>query len=110
MDAGIITIWDDDGVRPRNHDRLSCSVLCDLRADGLRPIRIRLCDLSPTGFMAECHERVTLGGTVSIDLPAQGTVHARVRWSMGGRIGGRFTAPIDLAACRAGIAEATRTS
>lgn len=85
-------------------------MLCDLRADGLRPIRVRLCDLSTHGFMAQCDERVPIGGTVSIDLPGVGTAHARVRWSMGGRIGGRFMQPIELDACRIAIAEVTRTT
>lgn len=99
----------DDGVRPRNAVRLGCSVLLHLRPDGLRNVRIRLCDISESGFMAECGERVQLGGTVSIDLPGVGATHARIRWSMGGRIGGRFMSPIDVDLCRDAIAEVTRT-
>lgn len=100
----------DDGVQPRSVNRLSCSYLSNVRANGVKNVGIRLCDISETGFMAECQEQVPLGGTVSIDLPGLGAVHARIRWGMGGRIGGRFMEAIDLEACRAGIAEATRTS
>lgn len=99
-----------DGVQPRNGHRVSCSYISHVRTDGTRNVRIRLCDISELGFMAECHEPVPLGGTVSIDLPGLGATHARVRWGMGGRIGGRFMQPIDLQACRDGIAEATRTT
>ncbi len=99
-----------EGAQARGGERLSCSFLSNVRTDGVRNVRIRLCDISERGFMAECHEPVPLGGTVSIDLPGLGPTHARVRWGMGGRIGGRFMQPIDLQVCREGIAEATRTT
>lgn len=100
----------EDGVRPRNSNRLTCSYLANVRTNGVQNVRVRLCDISALGFMAECNEPVPLGGTVSIDLPGVGQTYARIRWGMGGRIGGRFMEPIDLEACRAGIAEATRTT
>lgn len=108
--AGLSAEFADEGVTPRNARRLNCSVLCDLRPDGLRNVRIRLCDISDLGFMAECEEMVPLGGTVSIDMPGIGATHARIRWGMGGRIGGRFMQPIDVDACRTAIAEITSTT
>ncbi len=107
---GFTSGFDIDGAQVRGSERLSCSYLSHVRTDGVRNVGIRLCDISERGFMAECDEPVPLGGTVSIDLPGLGPTHARVRWGMGGRIGGRFMQPIDLQVCRAGIAEATRTT
>lgn len=108
--SGLPSAFDDEGMTPRHGRRLSCSVLCNLRPDGLRNVRIRLCDISEIGFMAECGEAVPLGGTVSIDVPGLGATHARIRWGMGGRIGGRFMNPIDVDQCREAIAEITRTT
>lgn len=110
MDGFSGSLIGDDGVKPRNANRLSCSYMSNVRTDGLRNVSVRLCDISELGFMAECGETVPLGKTVSIDLPGLGPTHARVRWGMGGRIGGRFMQAIDLDTCRAGIAEATRTT
>ena len=110
MDSFERFLAGDDGVQPRGALRLSCSYLSNVRSNGVDNVRVRLCDISEAGFMAECDQQVPLGGTVSIDLPGLGPVHARIRWGMGGRIGGRFMQPIDLEACRVGIAEATRTT
>ena len=46
---------------------------------------------------------------ISFDLPGVGLVHARIRWSLAGRIGGRFMKPVDFASARDGIARATNT-
>jgi hypothetical protein len=97
----------DDDVKPRIAERLTCSLITNVRPDGLRNVPVRLCDISETGFMAECEERVGLGSAVSIDLPGIGPTHARIRWNMGGRIGARFITEIELPHSRAAIARET---
>lgn len=109
MDGIDLGAFGDDGMQPRGTWRLACSVLTDLRADGADVLRVRLCDVSERGFMGECERNVAIGSTVSLDLPGYGAVHARVRWSMGGRIGGRFMDAVDFEACRRGIEAATNT-
>lgn len=104
-DAGGIV----DGMLPRSTWRLECSLLADMRSEAATPHRVRVCDISDAGFMAECDARVPIGSTVSLDLPDIGPVHARVRWSLCGCIGGRFTRPLDFDAARRGIARATNT-
>lgn len=98
-----------DGMLPRCASRLDCSVLVDLRSADGAAHRVRLCDVSEAGFMGELGARVPIGSTVSLDLPGVGATPARIRWSMGGRVGGRFTQTVDIAAARAGIARATNT-
>ena len=110
LDALELGTFGEDGMRPRGTWRLGCSVFADLRSGGSAPVRVRLCDVSGAGFMAECDHFVPIGSTVSLDLPGVGLVHARIRWSVGGRIGGRFMQPIDFAACRTGIEAATNTA
>lgn len=109
VDGIDLGAFGDDGMQPRGTWRLSCSVLTDLRANGADVLRVRLCDVSERGFMGECDRNVPIGSTVSLDLPGYGAVHARVRWSMGGRIGGRFMDAVDFDACRRGIEVATNT-
>ena len=62
----------DGDTKPRTADRISCSLVANVRSDGLRNLAVRLCDISETGFMAECGERIGLGSAVSIDLPGVG--------------------------------------
>ena len=109
MGAMQAEAFGEDGMRPRATWRLTCSVLVDMRTDGTTPHRIRVCDLSEAGFMAEHDGYVPIGSTVSLDLPGVGLVHARIRWSLAGRIGGRFMKPVDFATARDGIARATST-
>jgi hypothetical protein len=62
-------------------------------------VEVKVRDLSQSGFMAECGEAVAIGSNVSLDVPGIGTVHAQVRWQIGGRMGGMFLDPISLTEC-----------
>ena len=62
-------------------------------------VEVNLCDLSSTGFMAECQENVCIGTYVLLDVPGLGQVRAQVRWQLGGRMGGMFLDPIKLHRC-----------
>lgn len=90
-----------DDLKPRNAERFSVSVPVTLRPEGLRMVMVSVGDISATGFMAQTDEPIALGVHVSIDLPGLGPIHARVRWTVGARIGARFAEPIDVARCRA---------
>lgn len=63
-------------------------------------VEVRVCDVSQSGFMAECSEAVAIGSRVSLDVPGIGPVHAQVRWQIGGRMGGMFLDPISLTECQ----------
>jgi hypothetical protein len=62
-------------------------------------IEVKVRDLSPFGFMAECDETVSIGSYVALDVPGMGPVHAQVRWQVGRRMGGMFLDPISLVRC-----------
>ena len=69
-------------------------------ADGqLLPLII--VDLSTHGLMARCEQRLSAGERLRVDLPGVGARSAVVCWSMGGRIGCEFDAPINLVSCLA---------
>ncbi len=71
----------------------------NLRSTDQRVVEVTVCDLSTSGFMAECLRPVLIGSYVSLDLPGIGPVHAQVRWQVGGRMGGKFLDPISLHRC-----------
>lgn len=52
-----------------------------------RRLETRLWDLSRSGFMAECEEKLPTGAEIVIDLPGRGRVRAEVRWALGWRFG-----------------------
>ncbi|WCM28821.1 PilZ domain-containing protein [Sphingomonas sp. QA11] len=51
-------------------------------------------DLSANGLMARCDAQLAPGEWLQIMLPLIGTCRARLRWSLGGRIGCEFDQPI----------------
>lgn len=86
--------------RARRAERTSVSTIGELRHDGPYSLEVTICDVSTSGFMAECPEPVRIGSYVSLDVPGIGPVHAQVRWQLGPRMGGMFLDPISLNRCR----------
>jgi hypothetical protein len=84
---------------PRRGQRVTLQATTQLRSKDLQEVEVRVCDLSTSGFMAECMRPVLIGSYVSVDLPGIGPVHAQVRWQVGGRMGGKFLDPISLHRC-----------
>jgi hypothetical protein len=70
-----------------------------MRPQSWYAVEVNVCDLSSSGFMAECPQPVRIGGYVSLDVPGIGPVQAQVRWQLGGRMGGLFLDPISLSKC-----------
>ena len=66
------------------------------------PVRIR--NLSAGGMMAECDLALARGETVEVTLRNVGVVRATVAWSVDGRIGVAFDAPIDRLRARRPVA------
>jgi hypothetical protein len=61
-----------------------------LLREGAADLDIRVCNLSPAGFMAECLTPVEPGSEIILSLPGIGTLPAQVRWNVDTRIGGLF--------------------
>jgi hypothetical protein len=64
--------------------------------DQLMPLVI--VNLSAKGLMARCRAELPAEASVQVSLPMIGTRSAKVRWSLGGRIGCEFDKPIEIEA------------
>jgi hypothetical protein len=53
-------------------------------------------DLSAKGLMARCEGDFAAEAPIQVSLPMIGTRPARIRWSLGGRIGCEFDTPIGI--------------
>jgi len=62
-------------------------------------IEVRVLDLSPNGFRAECEAQVKVGSHVTLELEGAGPASARVTWRRGNRFGAKFDVAIDLSSC-----------
>jgi hypothetical protein len=91
----------EDGAAflPRRSRRVTLHEVTSLRSTDLRQVDVVVCDLSTSGFQAECLRPVLIGSYVSLDLPGIGPVNAQVRWQVGGRMGGKFLDPVSLLRC-----------
>lgn len=87
-----------DFIDKRAHKRVP--VFHRTRAAGPdgQPLSLVIVDLSPSGLMARCDHRLASGERLQVDLPGVGVRSAKVCWSLGGRIGCEFDAPINLEA------------
>jgi hypothetical protein len=81
-------------VDMRRSVRACVSLETTMRDLGASGARAQVLNLSVDGFMAETEGRFVTGSYVWIKLPDVGPVSAKVIWSRGGRVGGRFTAPL----------------
>ena len=86
-------------LKPRRTERLPVGKTASMRSQSWYQIEVKVRNLSPCGFMAECAEPVQIGSYVSLDVPGIGPVHAQVRWQIGLTMGGMFLDPISLARC-----------
>jgi hypothetical protein len=104
MDLGLPRAASDEeeGVtfRPRRSPRVMLQEATNLRSNDQSVVEVTVCDISTSGFMAQCMRPVLIGSYVSLDLPGIGPVHAQVRWQVGGRMGGKFLDPITLHRCQ----------
>jgi hypothetical protein len=85
--------------KPRQSGRTAVAGRTQLRSQRWYSVEVTVCDVSTTGFKAECPEPVRIGSYVSLDVPGIGPVNAQVRWQLGGKMGGMFLDPIRLSRC-----------
>ena len=87
------------GYLDRRSERTPISSKSRLTQQNWYSVEVALCDLSSSGFMAECAQNVSIGSYVTLDVPGLGPVRAQVRWQIGKRMGGMFLDPIRLSRC-----------
>ena len=61
-----------------------------LLQEGQPNIDVRLMNLSPAGFMAECLEPVPPGTNLVLSVPGVGSLPAEIRWNHDFKLGGLF--------------------
>jgi hypothetical protein len=88
-----------DQFKQRGAPRTAVLRTAQMRSQHWYSVEVKVCDVSSSGFKAECPEPVLIGTYVSLDVPGLGPVSAQVRWQLGGRIGGQFLDPISLNRC-----------
>jgi positive regulator of sigma E activity len=71
----------------RRAERWDCDAEITIEDDCGRQLMARLGNISDSGFMAECEEKIRLGAIVTVTLPGRGSVNAEVRWALGWRFG-----------------------
>ena len=94
-------------AKERNAARDSMLLQASLhRADspGLKPITLRIRNLSAGGLMADCSEPLTSDEHVVLELRGIGETTGQVAWCRGGRVGISFDAPIDPRQARKPVA------
>ena len=65
-----------------------------LRRDGAPDLRIRIGNISRSGFMGETAATLRPGMTVRLVVPFGRVMDGNVRWSLNGRFGCRLDAPL----------------
>lgn len=68
-------------------ERWECNAGIVVIDDGGQELQGRLANISDSGFMAECEQKMRLGSIIEVDLPGRDRVRAQVRWVLGWRFG-----------------------
>lgn len=83
----------------RQEERTPLDEPARLHPNSWSSLEVRVLDLSPSGFKAECEARVTVGNCVTLEVPGVGLCYASVTWRRGNRFGAKFADQIDLSDC-----------
>ena len=91
--------WIPADYKDRQSERKSLEIRTVLSHRDRQGVEIVLSDLSSSGFMARCEDRVPIGSYVCLEIAGLGTVRARIRWQLGDKMGGEFLDRIRLSRC-----------
>jgi hypothetical protein len=89
----------DGAGNVRQDERTQVDEPARLHPNGWSSLEVRVLDISPSGFRAECEARVLNHSPVMLEVPGMGPVPAHVAWRRGSRFGAKFDTPIDVARC-----------
>lgn len=87
------------GDLERRAERLALDESTRLKPNSWSSLEIRMLDLSPLGFRADCDAHLRPGSTVTLEIPGIGSIEAQVEWQRENQFGARFFTPIDLDRC-----------
>ena len=83
----------------RREKRTQIDETARLHPNNWSSLEVKVLDVSPNGFRAECDARVMAGSPVVLEVPGIGSVNAHVTWRRGNRFGAKFDRPVDMSAC-----------
>ena len=92
----------------RGAQRKDLVVGAGLRQRGAHAITVQVMDLSVTGFRAATHLTLEGGSDIWLKLPGLESLHARVVWQRGHRIGCEFVRPLHPAVLEMLVRNVTR--
>lgn len=83
----------------RREKRTQVDAAARLHPNSWSSIEIRVLDISPQGFRAECEARILAGTPVTLEVEGVGPLRAHITWRRGGRFGAKFDEPAGLSGC-----------
>src|SRR3954470_24738544 len=83
----------------RRAERLALDESTRLKPNSWSSLEIRMLDLSPLGFRANCEARLQPGGGVTLEIPGIRPGKAQVEWQPVDQFGARFYTEIALDSC-----------
>lgn len=84
-------------VESRRSQRAPVAFTAQLREAGGLRVEASMCDLSETGFRADCTYPIAIGQRVFLTIPTLAPLEAVVAWRSGEEHGCRFTRPLHPA-------------
>jgi hypothetical protein len=70
-----------------------------IRPNEWSSLEIDLVDFTEEGFRAACEANLKIGSFISVEVPGNGVVSAKIIWRSGEALGAKFVRPIDLRHC-----------
>lgn len=83
----------------RREKRTQVDETARLHPNSWSSVEVRVLDISPNGFRAQCEARVLVGSAVSLEVDGVGPVRAHITWRCGDRLGAQFDHPADMGSC-----------
>ena len=91
------TLLDSQACSPDTRNRISVSLMCDVRQDGRPWIPVCLEDISPNGFRINLLPGYNPGKPLLVRIPGIQVLTAYVRWQDHGALGCKFSQPLHVA-------------
>jgi hypothetical protein len=90
---------EDSPLERRRVGRRPLQARARIRPNDWSSLEIDLVDFTEEGFRAACEANLKIGTFISVEVPGNGVVSAKIIWRSGEALGAKFVQPIDLRHC-----------